>query len=197
MMQSSKTYDIVIVALFAALMAIGANIGDFIPAVGVPLTFQTFFAILAGALLGSRLGTISMILYTVIGLAGAPFFAKMSGGIGTLFGPTFGFILSFIILAYATGKIIESRSKPSAVRFAIACFVGLIINYVVGTSYMYLALNHWAGAPGTLSYANAWKSMIPFLIKDTIFTVLAITIAPRIYYRVNKARVQSQHNSVA
>src|SRR5699024_12342063 len=52
--------------------------------------------------------------------------------------PTFGFIISFIFTAYVTGKIIESRIKPTLMTFLIASIVGLVFNYMIGTNYMYL-----------------------------------------------------------
>ncbi|MFP3488364.1 biotin transporter BioY, partial [Staphylococcus sp. SIMBA_130] len=71
-MRKMKTIDLVYAGMFAALMAVGANIAQFLVVGGVPITLQTFFAILAGLLLASRLGSISMIVYTLVGLAGAP-----------------------------------------------------------------------------------------------------------------------------
>src|SRR5690606_15696016 len=106
--------EIVYVGMFSALMMIGANITSFVPFMvigGVPITLQTFFAVLAGAFLGSRLGAISMAVYAFIGLVGAPVFARFSGGIGEILSPTFGFILSFIFTAYVTGKIIEKNNR--------------------------------------------------------------------------------------
>ena len=92
----SKTLHLIHIAMFSALMAIGANISAFLIIGGVPITLQTFFAILAGILLGSRMGAISMIVYAFIGLAGVPVFAGFSGGMDTLISPTFGFIVSFV-----------------------------------------------------------------------------------------------------
>lgn len=71
--------------MFAALMMIGANITSFVPFLvigGVPITLQTFFAILAGLLLGSRIGAIAMTVYMCIGLAGAPVFSKFKADSG-------------------------------------------------------------------------------------------------------------------
>src|SRR5699024_7172906 len=66
----------------------------------VPITLQTFFAVLAGLVLGSRVGAFSMFVYMMLGLVGAPVFAQFKGGMGMLLSPTFGFILSFILIAY-------------------------------------------------------------------------------------------------
>lgn len=103
-MMKLKTIDITLAGMFAALMAIGANITSFIVIGGVPITLTTFFCIMAGLLLGSRLGAISMIIYALVGLAGAPVFAKFSGGLAVIISPTFGFILSYIIVAFVVGK---------------------------------------------------------------------------------------------
>src|SRR5699024_12851678 len=78
---------------------------------GVPITVQTFFAVLAGLVLGSRVGAFSMFVYMMLGLVGAPVFAQFKGGMGMLLSPTFGFILSFILIAYVAGKIREINSS--------------------------------------------------------------------------------------
>lgn len=92
--------------MFTALMAIGANITSFVPFMvigGVPITLQTFIAILSGAILGSRLSAIAMTVYALVGIAGVPVFAKFGSGFATVISPTFGFILTYILAAYATG----------------------------------------------------------------------------------------------
>lgn len=184
--QRFRTVDITYVAMFAALMAIGANATSFIMIGPVPLTLQTFFAILAGALLGSRLGSMSMIVYTLVGFMGVPVFAQMSGGFATLTKPTFGFIISFIILAYVAGKIVEAKGKPTLVTFFIACFVGLILNYLIGTTYLYASLKYFLGME-ELTYLAAWKMMIIFIYKDFVVTIIAALLCPKIYHAVNKS----------
>lgn len=110
-----RTVDLVYCALFATLMMIGANITSFAPFMvvgGVPITLQAFFAILAGLVLGSRLGALSITVYMLIGLAGAPVFARFGGGFSQILSPTFGFVVAFILVAFIVGKIVENnRSK--------------------------------------------------------------------------------------
>lgn len=168
------TLGLVYSAMFAALMMIGANITYFLPALsvsGVPITLQTFFAVLAGLLLGSRYGAVSMTVYMVIGLAGAPVFAKFSGGFSSIISPTFGFILSYILVAYIVGKIIEKNSTVAG--FVIAALVGLIVNYLIGTNWMFAAYKLWTAAPDAFTYKMAWIWMLPPLPKDIILSVLA------------------------
>lgn len=185
--QKFRAVDITYVAMFAALMAIGANATSFIMIGPVPLTLQTFFAILAGALLGSRLGGMSMIVYTLIGLIGAPVFAQMTGGLAVITKPTFGFIISFIILAYVTGKIVEAKAKPTLTTFFVACFVGLALNYVIGTSYMYAVMKYFLGM-SELTYTEAWSWMVLFLYKDIVVTIVASLLCPKIYHAVSKTK---------
>lgn len=168
------TLGLVYSAMFAALMMIGANITYFLPALsvsGVPITLQTFFAVLAGLLLGSRYGAISMTVYMAIGLAGAPVFAKFSGGISAIVSPTFGFVLSFIFVAYLVGKIIEKNSTVAG--FVIAALVGCTVNYLIGTNWMFAAYKLWAAAPDAFTYKIAWIWMLPPLPKDIILSILA------------------------
>ncbi len=176
-----KTIDITLIGMFVALMAIGANITTIFPFLvvgGVPITLQTFFCILAGALLGSRLGAIAMSVYVMVGLIGAPVFAQFKGGFATVVSPTFGFLLSFILVAYVTGLIIEKNGGK--VSYVVATLVGTAINYVVGTNLMFMAYKMWADAPEGFPYSMAWAWMMVPLPKDIILAVCAGLLAPRI-----------------
>ncbi|WP_349410091.1 biotin transporter BioY [Pseudalkalibacillus sp. SCS-8] len=179
-----KPIDITLAAVFAALMAVGANLTSMIVIGSVPITLQTFFSVLAGLILGSRLGAISMTVYALIGLAGVPVFAGFSGGFGMLMKPTFGFILSFILVAYVAGKIVEKSNSKQ--RFVIAALVGMAINYIAGTNWMYMALVTWLEAPEGFSYAMAWGWMVAPLPKDLILSVLAGLFAPRLLRTISK-----------
>lgn len=176
-----KALDLTLASMFVGLMAIGANITSFVPFMvvgGVPITLQTFFAILAGIILGSRLGAISMTVYALVGLVGVPVFAKFGAGFSTLISPTFGFILSFILTAYVAGKIVEKNRTLSA--FVIASLVGLVINYVFGTNWMYFAYKFWAAAPEGFTYKMAWLWMVVPLPKDIILAVFAGMLGHRL-----------------
>lgn len=175
-----KTIEITLVSMFVVLIAIGANITSIIPFAvvgGVPITLQTFFAVLSGLILGSRLGVITTSVYAFMGLVGLPVFARFSGGFGSLLSPTFGFILSFILAAYVGGKIVEK--KKTVPWYVIASFVATAINYLFGTNWMYFAYKFWADAPDGFSYGLAWLWMLPPLPKDIILAVVAGIFAHR------------------
>ncbi|MBQ4431071.1 MAG: biotin transporter BioY, partial [Synergistaceae bacterium] len=92
-----KTGRLTLCALFAALIAIGTHIK--IPTPLLPLTFQTFFVVLAGLVLGGKYGALSVCVYVIAGLAGLPVFT------GSALNPTFGYIIGFIPGAWIAGYI--------------------------------------------------------------------------------------------
>lgn len=176
-----RTVDITYIGLFTTLMMVGANITSFAPFMvvgGVPITLQTFFAILAGLILGSRKGALACTIYMCAGLAGAPVFARFGGGIGQILSPTFGFIITFIFAAFVAGLIVErSGTKKS---FIVAALVATAINYLIGTNWMFFAYKLWASAPENFSYKLAWLWMIPPLPKDIILAIFAGIFAHRL-----------------
>lgn len=179
--QKLRTVDIAYIGLFSTLMMIGANIISFVPFMtvgGVPITLQTFFAILAGLILGSRKGALACTVYMCIGLAGAPVFARFGGGFSQILSPTFGFIITFIFAAYVAGLMVErSGTKKS---YILAAFIATAINYLVGTNWMFVAYKLWASAPEDFSYRLAWLWMIPPLPKDIILAIFAGILAYRL-----------------
>src|SRR3979409_2476534 len=80
------TRSVSLVFVFSLLTALAAQI--VIPIGPVPITAQTFAVLLTGALLGSRLGAMAMIVYLLEGASGLPFFYAGHGGITHLLGST-------------------------------------------------------------------------------------------------------------
>lgn len=188
-MKSLRPIDITFGAVFVCLMAVGANITLWFPMLAVPiggasvpLSLQTFFAILAGLMLGKKLGSISMVTYILVGVAGVPVFAKMSAGPMALISPTGGFIISFVFIALFVGLVADLGKKPSIPIYTVAALIGLMVNYGIGVTYMYLAMNTWLELQ--ISYSVAWIGMIPFLIKDTALACLAAVFMVNLSKRV-------------
>ena len=103
-----KTQNMVITALFTALIAAGAYIR--IPVPVCPFTLQFLFTTLAGLILGKNRGAAAVSLYVIIGLAGVPVFTG-GGGIGYILQPTFGYLIGFIAGAYITGALSKNRKN--------------------------------------------------------------------------------------
>lgn len=98
--------DLALVAVFAALIA-ALTLVPAIPVgpLGVPLTLQTLGVAIAALVLGSLRGASAVVLYILVGLAGVPVFAKFSGGLGVLAGPSAGYLLAFPLAALVAGAL--------------------------------------------------------------------------------------------
>jgi biotin transport system substrate-specific component len=135
-MNRLSTREISYVALFTALIAVGAFIT--IPLGPVPFTLQPLFVLLAGLVLGPRLGALSVIAYLILGLI-APVYAGGTSGLGVLFGPTGGYLVGFVLAAVVAGAVSRSGT-PSTSRFIVAGLAGLVPVYVLGASWLAISL---------------------------------------------------------
>lgn len=132
-----STPEIARVALFAALIAVGAFIT--VPFLGpVPFTLQPLVVLLAGMILGPRLAPVSVVVYLLLGVV-APVYAGGQAGIGVLLGPTGGYLAGFVPAAWLTGTL-ACRGSPSLARFALAGLAGLVPIYALGATWLGLHL---------------------------------------------------------
>ncbi len=136
--------DMTLCALFTALTAVGAFIR--IPVPVVPFTLQFLFTMLAGLLLGGKLGAVSVALYAFLGLVGLPIFAE-GGGFWYILKPSFGYIIGFIVASYVTGKMTEKLDGLTFGKILAANFTGLAIVYGVGMVYYYVICNFVINSP--------------------------------------------------
>ena len=139
-----KAYQITYCSLFVALIAAGAFIK--VPVPVVPFTLQFLFTMLAGLLLGPKLGTASVVGYMVLGLAGLPIFSE-GGGFWYVFKPSFGYIIGFCIGTFVTGWMAERMKNKTIPNYLIANFTGLLIVYAMGMIYYYIICNYVINTP--------------------------------------------------
>ena len=143
-MNIQRTKNLILSALFVALIAVGAFIRIPIPV--VPFTLQFLFTMLAGLLLGGKFGALSVGIYIGMGLLGLPVFAE-GGGFAYLLKPSFGYIIGFAVAAYVTGTIANQVTAPGYKRLLVANFIGLGIVYLFGMTYYYLISDFYLGTP--------------------------------------------------
>ncbi|MDI9395418.1 MAG: biotin transporter BioY [Euryarchaeota archaeon] len=170
---TSELRKMVFASLFAALTAAGAYIQIPIPFSPVPVTLQVFFVLLAGSMLKSKWGSLSMIVYTLLGVAGLPVFAGGSSGIGVLLGPTGGYIFGFIAAAFIVGKLAEKaeHAKKSGLAInALNMSTGILIIYALGVFQLMLVAEVGLWTAITLG-------LIPFIPGEIIKTAVAAYIA--------------------
>ena len=161
-----STKNLVYAALFAALIAIGAQIR--LPIGPVPVTLQLPMVLLAGLLLGPKIGALSAFVYMMMGLIGLPVFAG-GGGIGTVVSPTFGFIVGYIPAAWIAGfGATCNDSSARAISFAL---VATAVIFLSGFLYFVFIMNVVLGTP--ISGAEVFKAaVLPFILKDVTVAVL-------------------------
>ncbi|AUM63923.1 biotin transporter BioY [Brevibacillus laterosporus] len=159
--ENLRTY--MVIAIFTAITAVFAQIT--IPLPSVPITGQTLAVGLVATVLGSRYGTVSMVLYALLGAIGVPVFAGFSGGPQVLIGPTGGFIFGFIATAFIMGYLLE-KTKYTFTMALIANLLGMVVTFLFGVVQLKLVLNlSWAGAMAA--------GVTPFIAGGIIKAVLA------------------------
>ena len=121
-------------SMFGALTALGAYI--MIPLPPVPVTMQTLFVDLSGALLGGSLGAMSQVVYILLGVVGLPIFAGGKAGAGVLLGPTGGYLTGFVAGAFVIGKVTAMREKPGLVWLICAMSLGIAVVYILGIAQL-------------------------------------------------------------
>jgi biotin transport system substrate-specific component len=159
--------EMIYASLFAALTAAGAYM--FVPIGPVPIVLQNMFVFLAGLLLGSRWGLVSVAVYLLAGVCGLPVFAGGTGGIGRVAGPTGGFLLGYLPAVYLVGWIAE-RKPGRMLLDAAAMLLGTAVLYACGVSWLKMV----TGMPFAKAVA---VGMYPFLVGDGIKMVAAALIA--------------------
>ena len=175
-----KTTEIVMIALFAALTAVGAFIR--IPLPYVPFTLQTLMVMLAGLILGSRSAALSQLLYLAIGLLGLPIFAQ-GGGPGYILQPSFGFLVGFIAGAYLIGRMVEGVEKLTFPRTLAALLLGQAAIYILGIAYLHFNLNFIIHK--STSFLTTMKiGLLVFLPGDIFKTFVAVLVVAPIRQRL-------------
>lgn len=162
---------IAIVVAFSLLTALSAQVVIPLPFTPVPLTGQTFAVLLTGALLGSRLGALTMLVYLIEGAAGLPFFRQGHGGLAyLLFSPTAGYLFSYPLAAFLTGRMAERGWDKRFLTAAAAMALGSILILACGWAWL---------ARYTSSAAVAFQiGVAPFIIGDIIKIALAAAALP-------------------
>ncbi len=171
-----KPRDIIQIAMFAALTAIGAFIRIETPL--VPFTLQYLFCAYSGVLLGFRKGLYAQLLYVGIGLLGIPVFTK-GGGPAYVLQPTFGYLIGFIFCAAVIGWLVERQGTLTFTRVLVPVLAGLAVVYACGVPYLYAVVNFYLGKAMPFS-AAVTAGFTPFILQDLIMSVLIALTAVRI-----------------
>lgn len=165
-----NTVEITTIGLMTAIICILAPLSIPIPFSVVPISFTNLAIYLTVFILGWKRGTISYLIYLLIGLAGVPVFSRFTGGPNVLFGSTGGYLIGFIFLSLISGFFIE-KFQGKIYMYVIGMVLGLTITYLLGNAW-YSNLTHitfQAGLPLTV---------VPFIPGDIAKIVFAVIIGP-------------------
>lgn len=168
------TKELVFTALMAVIIAVCSWIS--IPTT-VPFTLQTFGVFMAVGLLGGKKGTISVLVYILLGAVGVPVFAGFSGGIGVLFGTTGGYIVGFLLSGLVYWAMTAAFGEKLPIMI-VAMVLGLIVCYAFGTAW-FMIVYAKNTAPIGLMTALGW-CVFPFIIPDCIKIALAIVLTKQL-----------------
>ena len=161
-----------------ALMAVVLSICAWITVpFTVPFTMQTFAVFLVTGLLGVKCGTLSVLVYLLLGAVGLPVFAGFKGGVGVLFGVTGGYLIGFLLTALAVGIITKHFGRSLPVLIA-AMVLGLILCYAFG-SLWFLTLYTKNTGPITVGGVLG-MCVLPFLPVDGVKILLAAFLTRRL-----------------
>lgn len=168
--------DMIVCGVFAAVLAILAQISIALPFSPIPFTMQTFGVFLIAAVLGWKRGFISLMVYILLGIIGVPVFAAYSAGPTVLFGKTGGFIIAFPFMALIIGYTSEKYKKT--VYVSISMVLALFLCYCIGTLQFSVITNI------PLSKSIAF-TVIPYIPLDCVKIVMATLIGVQIKRRVS------------
>lgn len=161
-----KAKKMALCGLFTAVLAMCAWIS--IPFGDSVITLQTFGIFLTLGLLGGKLGSLTVLVYLLLGAVGVPVFSAFRGGLGALLGTTGGYIFGFMLTALVYWILTSLHNSP-AVRL-VAMILGLFLCYACG-SYWYLS-RYLSSGSATLGLVLL-KCVVPYLIPDAVKLVLA------------------------
>ncbi|MFF2525585.1 biotin transporter BioY [Streptomyces liangshanensis] len=164
----ARARDLALVVGGAVLTGVAAQLSVPVPGSPVPVTGQTFAALLIGVSLGAGRGFLSLALYALLGMAGVPWFSEGASGAGF---PTLGYVLGMLVAATVVGALARRGGDRSVVRTAGTMVLGSAIIYAVGVPYL-------AVSAGISLSAAVSVGLVPFLLGDALKAALAMGALP-------------------
>lgn len=155
--------------ILAGSLAVGLGAQVDVPMYPVPMSLQTLVISAIGLTYGARLAGLTLLAYLVEGAVGLPVFAGGGAGVAHLFGPTFGYLIGFVAMAWMTGLMVERGFNTGLLRLFVAALVPTALLFVPGVLWL------WAVLPLSLSQATA-VGATPFLIGGLVKALMAALV---------------------
>ena len=178
--QKIKTKQMVLIALMTAVTCVLGPLSIPLPFSPVPISLTNFAIFLAIFVLGMKNGTISFIIYLLLGAVGVPVFSSFRGGFQVLAGPTGGYLIGFIFLALIMGFALDHFDRK-LVPTIIGMIIGMVVCYAFGTVWLAKLLS--------LSFKEGlMMGVIPYLAGDVAKIIIAAIVGPKLYGATQKIR---------
>lgn len=169
------------IALIGAMTAVTCVLGPFaipLPFSPVPLTLTNLAIFITLYVLGTQGGTISYLIYLLLGFAGLPVFSGFSGGAGKVAGPTGGYLLGFLFLALIAGYMI-SHFPGKLMMHAAGMVAGMAVCYLFGTAWLAFQLG--------VSFTAAFSiGVLPYLAGDAVKIICAVLLGPKLRREIRR-----------
>ncbi|GAT84648.1 biotin biosynthesis protein BioY [Streptomyces sp. F-3] len=176
LLPASRVRDVALVVGGAALTGVAAQIAVPVPGSPVPVTGQTFAALLVGTSLGAGRGFLSLALYVLAGAAGVPWFAGGASGVAAA---SFGYLIGMLLASAVVGALARRGGDRGVWRTAGTMALGSAVIYAVGVPYLALATG--------MSASDAIAAgLVPFLVGDALKAALAMGLLPTAWKLVGK-----------
>ncbi len=188
----NRTTALVLCGVFAAIMAVCSFITIPLGFTPIPINLATLGVFLTGGLLGKKYGSISIMVYILLGGVGVPIFAGFKGGLGVLAGPTGGYIIGYLAAVFLTGLLVEftfaktsagigANKNGSVTKYRTLRFIGIILAMIVGLAACYALGTAWFMiSTGTGLGAAMISCVIPFLPGDAIKIIAAALLTQKL-----------------
>ena len=184
------TYQLTLTAVMAAVICVLGPISMAIPISPVPISLASMAVYLAVTVLGMKLGTLSCLIYLLLGLVGLPVFSGGSAGAAKMFGPTGGYLVGYLFLALIAGAFVGryTENKWKSIAFAaLGMVLGTMVLYALGTAWL-------AYSAGMDFQAALWAGVIPFIPGDLVKMVIAVLLGSAVRGRLLRAGILEGNN---
>lgn len=175
---SLSTKQMALIGVMTAVTCILGPLSIPLPVSPVPISFTNLAIYLTVYVLGMKAGTISYLVYLLLGFAGMPVFSGFTGGVAKLAGPTGGYLIGFVFLALIVGWFIEKFQGRYTFHVA-GMILGMVVSYIFGTV--------WLSKQLEIGFtAGLGAGVIPYLPGDAVKMILAVLIGPKLRKEIRR-----------
>lgn len=179
--QRISSYQLAMIGVMTAITCIFGPLSIALPISPVPVSLTNLAIYIAAFVLGWKNGTVSCLMYILVGTAGLPVFSGFTSGPAKLAGPTGGYLAGFILLALISGWFIE-RFPGKTLMYVLGMVLGTAVTYFLGTVWL-----SWMQGYGFFEALGI--GVLPFLPGDAVKIVLATVAGPALRKQLRRAGV--------